>query len=267
MELTVSLAQIDVVSGEPARNLAKAEVYAEEAARRGSTLICFPEMWTTGFNWKANEELIRDRRDQVQAISGMAKRHRVWINGSMLCFNEEGKAANTSILFNPEGEIAAYYRKIHLFSLMNEERFLDPGKRIETAETPWGKTGLAICYDIRFPELFRRYFLEGVTMVLLPAAFPKPRLEHWKVLLRARAIENQTFVVGTNRVGSEGLGQDGTITYGGSSAVVDPWGRVLVEGGEADTLLTVAFDMREVDAVREGMAVLSDRRPDVYELD
>ena len=128
--------------------------------------------------------------------------------------------------------------------------------------------GLSVCYDIRFPELFRTYALKGVKMVLSPMAFPHPRLPHWKALVRARAIENQMFMVGTNQVGDEDFGPDGKVTYFGDSCVIDPWGETALEASETgEELLTTTVDLGLIDQIRAKMHVLSDRRPDSYALE
>jgi omega-amidase len=267
MKLTISLAQIEVATAQPEVNLRKGQLLIAEAARRGSDVVCFPEMWTTGFNWADNERMAAEHEKTLERIAAMAKGHGIWISGSMAALNEEGKIANTSILFNPKGERTATYRKTHLFSLLGEEKHMAAGKSLGLAATPWGPTGLSVCYDIRFPELFRTYALTGVGIVFSPMAFPYPRQEHWKILVRARAIENQMFVVGTNQVGREEFGPDSMVTYCGASVIIDPWGRTVVEAGETDeALLTAAIDLDLVQEVRSKMKVLADRRPELYEL-
>ena len=267
MKLKVSVAQMDVATSDPAENLRKGEIRIAEAAERESDLICFPEMWTTGFNWKKNELIATKQDEIIGRIAEMAKRYNIWINGSMLALNDQGRVANTSILFDSGGKIAGIYRKTHLFSLLNEDKHMAAGDSLCTVDTPWGLVGLSICYDLRFPELFRTYALQGVKMVLSPMAFPYPRLAHWKVLIRARAIENQMFMVGTNQVGSENFEKEGTQTYFGDSAIIDPWGETVLEASETEEeLLTASIDMQKVDEIRNKMQVLKDRRPDLYQL-
>ena len=266
-KLTVSLAQLSVERSQPEKNLQKGEEMVAEAARRGSDIICFPEMWTTGFDWAANERIAPQQESTIERIADMARRHHIWINGSLLALNGQGKVANTSILFDADGNRAGVYRKSHLFSFIHEDRHMAPGESLCIVDTPWGRAGLAICYDLRFPELFRTYALKGVRLQLLPAAFPHPRLQHWKVLLRARAIENQVFLLAVNQVGTEDLGTGGVTTYFGHSAVIGPWGETIVEGSEdAGELLTAEINPGAIDRVRERMNVLQDRRPDLYEL-
>jgi predicted amidohydrolase len=124
---------------------------------------------------------------------------------------------------------------------------------------PWGKSAIAICYDLRFPELFRSYALAGARIVFLSAAWPYPRLEHWRTLLQARAIENQLFIVACNQVG-ESKGE----RFFGHSAIYDPWGRLVVEAGDSKVLLTASVDMALVEEVRQTITVFADRRPELY---
>ncbi len=141
------------------------------------------------------------------------------------------------------------------------------GEKLVMTETPWAKIGLSICYDLRFPEMFRTYALKGAEMVILPAGFPHPRLDHWRTLLKARAIENQMFMVAVNQVGDEVLGgRFGTLSYFGHSCVIDPWGGFVAEAGEQEMLLTVTIDLAKVSEVRNLMKIFRDRRTDLYEL-
>ena len=267
MKLTVSIAQMAVVNSRPEENLKKAEAWISEAKRRASDVICFPEMWTTGFNWEYNKSMAREHEKVIVRVSEMAKRYKIWINGSMLALTESGGIANTSILFDSKGAKVGVYRKTHLFSFVHEDEHMEAGRSICVVDTPWGLVGLSVCYDIRFPELFRTYALKGVKIVFSPMAFPHPKIHHWKALVRARAIENQMFIVGTNQVGSEDLGPDGTLTYFGDSVIIDPWGEAIVEASETrEELLTAAIDVGRVEEIRAKMKVLQDRRPDIYEL-
>ncbi|MDD2710756.1 MAG: carbon-nitrogen family hydrolase [Verrucomicrobiae bacterium] len=267
MKLTISLAQIEVAKADPGKNLKKAETLVSEAARKGSDLVCFPEMWTTGFQWDRNKAMAADHEKVIARVAELARQHRIWINGSMLALDEKGRVSNTAILFDAQGGPAAVYRKTHLFTLLHEEEHMAPGQSLAMADTPWGRAGFSICYDIRFPELFRTYALKGAQFVMLPSAFPHPRLPHWQVLTRARAIENQMFMIGVNQVGGEDFGSEGKVRYFGHSCVIDPWGETVAEAGEDEALLTVSLEIDQVKEVRNKMRVLKDRRPELYELD
>jgi len=261
MQLTISLAQIDIALGDPQANLKKAEDWTAEAARRGSDLIVFPEMWTTGYAWDDIEALSSSQDEIIKAVGALAQKHNIWLNGSFMALNENGKPANTSILFDPQGQQAGVYRKIHLFGLMDEDRYLAAGQHLTSVETAWGQSGMAICYDLRFAEMFRTYALNGVNMVYLPSEWPHPRLAHWRTLIRARAIENQMYMVAVNCVGSNGKND-----FCGHSAIIDPWGDAVVEAGESEVLLTATIETDLVAEVRQRIPVFKDRRPELYRL-
>ena len=263
-ELTISLAQMDCRLGEPAANFEVAAAQVVEAARRGSDLVLLPELWSTAYALDRAAELAaplaRGPEDGgwFGRFATLAQEHRIWLAGSLL----EARAGgfyNCLAVYGPDGRLRGAYRKIHLFRLMAEEQYLAPGEAVATVDLPWGRAGLTICYDLRFPELFRRYALDQARIILVPAEWPHPRREHWRMLLRARAIENQCFIAACNRVGTTGAN-----TFFGASAVIDPWGEALVEGGEAAMLLTVTVDLGLVDTVRQRIPVFADRRADLY---
>jgi len=266
MQIIVSLVQMDVITAHPEKNLRKAEHAMVEAVRRHTDIVCFPEMWTTGFNWTYNVLASSDHHQYFGRVAALAKQHALWVTGSMLALDAQGKLANAASLFSPDGYCVGTYHKTHLFSPLHENKHLTPGDSTTIIDAPWGRTGFAICYDIRFPELFRTYALQGASIIFCPSAFPLPRLEHWKVLLRARAIENQIFVVGVNQVGFEQF-KNTTLAYCGGSAIIDPWGRTLCESDQTNEgLITASIDMGEVSRVRADMPVMKDRRPDLYKL-
>ncbi len=259
MKLTISLAQIEAVPGQPEVNLAKGREWIAEAKRRGSDLIVFPELWTTFFDLENADRYATtlDEGPFVQ-LAAMAREHGIYIAGSLLS-KENGRYFNTAPLFSPTGERLGHYSKIHLFSLMHEDRYLAAGQTTPLFDLPWGRSAIAICYDLRFPELFRKYALAGAKIVFLPAGWPHPRLMHWQTLLRARAIENQMFMAACNHVG-----RDQGLKFFGRSAIYDPWGETVVEAGETEILLTAQIDLDLVEEVRQRIQVFADRRPDSY---
>ena len=259
MPLNISLGQMDVRLGEVEANFAQVAAWTAEAARRGTALVVFPELWSTGYdleNWPTHASPLG--AGLFARLAALAQEHHIALAGSVL-EARDGRAYNALALFTADGALAATYRKTHLFRLMDEEKWLAPGAERVLADAPWGGTGLAICYDLRFPELFRRYALDGARLVLLPAEWPARRAAHWHTLLRARAIENQMFVAGVNRVG-ESKGE----VFGGGSELIDPWGEAVVAAGSAPTLLTAEIDLAQVDEVRRRIPVFQDRRPDLY---
>ena len=259
--LTVSLAQINIKAGDPRVNWNTAQEAINEAARRGSDLVVLPELWDNGFALDKAKDVASGLSGGLFAqVAALSKQLNIHILGSML--EKRGISVyNSAAVFSPRGVLGAY-RKIHLFEPMEETIYLSPGEAPLTIDLPWGRTSLAICYDLRFPELLRRYAVEGAKVLVLPSQWPNPRLNHWRTLIQARAIENQYFVIACNRVG-ESNGQ----TFFGHSMIVDPWGDLVVEGGESETMLTVKIDTDIVDDVRNRMRVLPDRRPNLYNVE
>jgi predicted amidohydrolase len=262
MIVNVALGQMDLALGAPERNLATVEDMARTAAERGADLLLVPELWSTGYVLERAAELASPLDTGINATVGqVAQRHGIALFGSTLTRLPQG-IGNTATLFDRSGKRLGVYSKIHLFGLMDEPRYLIPGTTPTLVETPWGKAGLAICYDLRFPELFRAYALAGADLILLVAEWPLPRLLHWQTLLRARAIENQCFVVACNRVGTSGI-----TTFFGHSTVIDPWGEILFEADDTAGLHVVTLDLDRLVEARRRLPVLRDRRPDCYSLD
>lgn len=203
--------------------------------------------------------------DLLESVRNCAKAHSIAISGSFLEQTETGQPANTFYFIEADGSISAKYRKLHLFTLFREEQHVEKGMEVVTATTSLGRIGCSVCYDLRFPELFRSCTLAGAAVQLLPAAFPHPRLEHWQTLVRARAIENQSYFIAVNQCGLEKHSGDvGDIRYFGHSMVVDPWGTVLFEADETPAVSIVEIDPSLVAKVRERLPSLRDRRADVY---
>lgn len=259
-KLVVSLAQMPIALGDVKRNANVLERLTTEAGRRGSHLVVFPELWSTGYALERARELADTLNTGIfTQISTAAAKNKISVLGSVL--EKRGvEVANSAPFFSPNGHLLGIYRKIHLFRLMKEDTYLQAGSSPLVMDLPWGKTAVAICYDLRFPELFRRYAVEGAKMVIIPAEWPMERLEHWRSLLIARAIENQMYVIAVNTCGEIG----GTV-FAGHSMVVDPWGKVVVEAGEEPAFHTVEIELEKVDQARQRIPVFEDRRPDLYE--
>jgi predicted amidohydrolase len=257
--MIISLVQMNIALGDVRKNLKTAEEAVAEAARRGSHLVVLPELWATGYALEQGSALASDLNTGVFGqIAALATQHKVCIVGSHL--ERRGmQVANSAPFIDPRGQVRGVYRKIHLFRLMDEDRYLQPGSAPLLLDLPWGATAFAICYDLRFPELFRRYAVEGAKIIILPAEWPMERIEHWRALLVARAIENQCYIVAVNA-----CGQTGDTMFGGHSMIVDPWGKTLVEAGEQPLLVTADLDLDLVDAVRKRIPVFDDRRPELY---
>ena len=254
--LTVSLVQMDVRKGSPRTNWTRTQEMTMEAAGRGAQLAVFPELWDAGTAYDKGREIASSLSGGLFAqVAALARQNGIHILGSQ--YEKRGVGIHNTIpVISPVNGVMGAYRKIHLFPLMNEEKWLVPGEAPLSIDLPWGRTGLAICYDLRFPELFRRYAADDVRVIVIPSAWPHPRLYHYRTLLRARAIENQCYVIAVNRAG---IDDDGT-RYFGHSCVIDPWGEIVVEAGESECHLTVTIDMDLINRVRRELPVLEGRR-------
>jgi omega-amidase len=265
MQFNLTLAQMDIVFGDPESNYTCAASLVAQAAERGSQLVLLPELWSTGYdlpNW--NQHASRLNEGMFARMADLAKHHQIAVGGSLL-ETLDGRAYNTFVLFDAKGDLVGCYRKVHLFRLMDEHLWLSAGDRLALCQLDLPgldqplRLGLAICYDLRFPEIFRRYALEGASLILLPAEWPAVRIQHWNTLVQARAIENQVFLAAANRTG-----HSPTDIFGGNSLAVGPWGEILAEGGEEEALLTCTIDLERVAEVRRKIPILDDRRPEVY---
>ena len=252
-------------------NLAQAERLVREAAGRGAQLIVLPEKWTA---LGSDDEQIAaaQRRDgaAVSLVRALARELEVeLVAGSYLERGDDGLVRNTSLLIDAAGEIRASYAKIHMFDVevgghvYRESAITAAGEDVVVAPLADGTlVGLSVCYDVRFPELYRSLAFGGARVIAIPAAFTHTTTAaHWEVLVRARAIENQLFVVAANQVGEHGSG----LRSGGRSMIIDPWGEVLADAGAEVGVIDAVLDLGRVAAVREQIPALSGRRPDVYE--
>ena len=265
--LTIALAQMDVPAGRPEANLVRVQEFAAQAREAGADLLLLPELWLHGYDLERAAEWAAPLGEGGFAhMARLAREFGLYLAGSLLerraggACGEPGRAiSNTAVLYAPDGTLLGAYRKIHLFRLMQEPRYLVAGDHTTLCPTPWGPVGLAICYDLRFPEPFRAMALAGAVLFLVPAQWPARRVEAWQLLVRARAAENELLVAACNRVGS-----DGQATFPGHSLVVDPWGNVLVEGDERERLLVARADLGEIHEARQLLTVYEDRRPEAY---
>jgi predicted amidohydrolase len=258
-------------TADTAANLAAADRLTRAAAADGARLIVLPEKWTV----IGSDEQLREGAQTLDrpAISWARETARELgvdlVAGSIVERLEGGqKLANTSVHVDPSGEIRAVYRKVHMFDVeidgrsYNESDVEQAGEEIVSSVTAGGvELGLAICYDLRFPELFRILAVRGARMIALPSAFTLPTTrDHWETLLRARAIENQTFVIAANQVGRHPGGQHS----GGRSMIVDPWGVVLAQAPDREGYVVADCDLEYQREVRAKLPSLANRRPDVY---
>lgn len=255
--MRVGAVQFDIVWRDPAANLAVVDGWAAAAAAQGVDLLVLPEMFTTGFSMEADRIAEPDGgRDSITAMTELARRHRLRLAGSLAVVGAERPpvARNRFVLVGPDG-LEAHYDKRHPFSFAGEHHHFGPGDDLVTVTVEGLRVTPFICYDLRFADDF---WTTGpaTDVFVVPANWPAARAAHWRALLRARAIENQCYVVGVNRVGEvEGL------EHRGDSCIIDPLGETLVEAAGTEALVVADVSAARVAAVRQSFRVLDDRRP------
>jgi predicted amidohydrolase len=223
-------------------------------------LLVLPEMWATGFfNFSGYEaEAETPGRGPAQdALRRMAKNAAAWVvGGSIVERGDDGVLHNASLVVAPDGEIAATYRKRHLFGHGSQERaLLQPGASSTTVDAAGTRFGIALCYDLRFPEAFADYVADGCELYVVPAAWPAARVDHWEKLLAARAIEGQAFCIGCN-----GAGEERGMPLGGRSMVLDPWGRCITRVDEGEQAILATLDLAALREYRETFTAAAERR-------
>jgi len=249
--------QFNITLGQVAANVDKALTALSRVQGLGAQLAVLPEMWSTGYDYRHLAELAKQTPGILQRLGESTTASGMVVVGSLPEL-DNGTIYNTAYVID-RGELIGHYRKLHLFSTMREDEFLGAGDKSLVAETSLGKLGIAICYDLRFPELFRKLALEGAEIICIPAEWPKPRQEHWNCLLRARAIENQLFVMAANCCGIQGK-----LDFFGLSQLISPLGNLLAMAGEEETELVADFDFAEMEKYRDQIKTLLDRRADIY---
>lgn len=260
-QLSLALVQMDLAAGDRARNIRSATALVQRARSLGADVAVLPELWTSAYDLAgAADHATALQSGAPSPAAPIAASAGLYVCGSELEI-DGGAVFNSLTVHSPAGERLATYRKIHLFGLMDEPKYLAAGSVPVTVDVGGMRAGLAICYDLRFPELFRRYAVEGVDVFFVSAEWPEPRLDHWRTLLRSRAIENQCFVAACNRVGETA----GTRFFG-HSMVIDPWGEILAEGGNDEDVVIAKIDLARVAETRSRYPFLADRRNGVYGL-
>ena len=245
-------------------NLDNTARMVKRASRNGARLVALPEL----FNWRGNKKDIEKNSEPLSGftykkMAVLASSLNIFIHcGSILETNPRSKRPfNTSFLLSPEGKRIAHYRKINLFTLrvpekttIDEKLLYSAGKKATCAITPFGKVGFTICYDLRFPELFRSLTFQGAEIIFVPSAFTfDTGKAHWETLLRARAIENQVFIIAPNQYGK---GPSNTLNYG-HSMIVDPWGTVIARCQNGEKIIYADLDLTYLKKVRKRLPVLN----------
>jgi predicted amidohydrolase len=264
--LRVGLVQMNSQSNK-AHNLSRAEELIDQAVEQGARLVALPEY----FSYLGPKEQHEDNAEHIpgpttERLSAKAREHQIYLLGGSILerSDTDGRYYNTSVLFDPNGHTLASYRKIHLFDIdvaggvsANESATILPGEEIVIGELEGHRAGLTICYDLRFPELYRLLALEGAEIVFTPAAFTMfTGKDHWHTLLRARAIENQCYVLAPAQIGSH---EPNAQCYG-HSLVVDPWGTVIAESPNREGVVVTDLDFQALGEIRSQLPSLANRR-------
>lgn len=255
--------QFDVVAGDIAANVASMQAGIEEAVAAGARLCVLPELWSTSFLNSFDDDLFARVKDANQILLELSKEHSLVIVTSSI--EQDGDQVFNTAQVVQRGEVLGSYRKIHLFSANLEHRYHAAGDQPCVVDTDAGKIGVMLCYDIRFPELSRHYFHQGAEVLVVPGQWPEARAQHWRTLLRARAIENELFVIGCNRTGQEpSLRTDEPVSFPGDGRIIDPMGEILATGnGDAGATLAT-IELRKVRTMRRVLPIAADLRPEVY---
>lgn len=267
----IAVVQLDSQNNK-GENLKTACRCIDEAAAEGVRLVSFPEMMNlSGENIGegGGHETIPGYTTEI--LMAKAREHGIYIHSGSFCEKIHGgeKAYNTSVIIDPEGEIIARYRKLHTFdvtlpdgTVCDESARVHPGDEIVTVDTALGRLGMSICYDIRFPELYRIMALDGAQVIFTPASFTMPTgKDHWEPILRTRAIENGCYIVAPGQIGKKVH-----FTAYGNSMVVDPWGTVVSRARDTVGVIYAEIDLDYEDAIRAKIPSLTNRRADVYDL-
>jgi predicted amidohydrolase len=257
--------------GNKDENLKAACDFIDEAAARGAKFVSFPEVFNVIDEGEEPPELVPQGRT-ISLMAEKARQHNIWIHcGSIAEVNPEGdRKFNTTAVLNPKGEMVAKYRKLHTFDITlpdgtvaDESARIKPGSEMVTADTEMGCLGLSICYDIRFPELYRYLALQGAQILFTPANFQLATgKDHWEAILRTRAIENTCYVVAAAQIGKK---HGGRATSFGDSMIIDPWGMIIARASERPGIAVGEIDLDYLDKIRASLPSLKNRRGDVYD--
>ncbi len=259
--MKVAMIQMEVIPGAIEQNRSHGLELARQVANQADVLV-FPEVWTTGYSLGNIEEKAEHiDGPTISQLREVAQKYHVNVIAGSIPLKLVDKIYNAAVIIDTKGDVIAHYEKMHLFSFTNEARFFSSGQGLCQFELNQVPSGIAICYDLRFPEIFRMMALQGAKVIYLPAEWPTVRNENWRVLCQARAIENQLFICAVNCVGDF----KGNPFYG-HSLLIAPSGKILAEGTDEEQIVIADIDMQIFDKVRNSMSVFADRRSELYQL-
>ncbi|XP_078088997.1 omega-amidase NIT2 [Mustelus asterias] len=258
-----------VVSPLKASNLSKVRTLVKEAALKGAKVVALPECFNSPYGTKYFPEYAEKiPGESTQVLSDVAKEYAVHLIGGSIPEEDGGKFYNTCTVFAPNGSMLLKYRKIHLFDIdvpgkicFRESETLSPGNKLCTFDTPYCKIGIGICYDLRFAELAQIYTKRGCQLLVYPGAFNMTTgPAHWKLLQRARAVDNQVYIAAVSPARNE---NDSYVAWGHSS-IVNPWGEVITKAGPEETIVYADIDLKYLSDIRQQIPILKQKRNDLY---
>lgn len=258
--MKIAAVQLDIAWEDKAANFAKVRALLAAAPPEPESLIVLPEMFACGFSMNLTITRQYEAREDETFLAALAREHRAFVMGGVVSPGPDEMGRNESVIFSPDGALLARYTKIHPFSLGGEAQGHAAGEDVVTFACGGFVVAPFVCYDLRFPEIFRAAARRGADLFVVIALWPSKRQQHWLTLLQARAIENQAYVIGVNRVGVEPQ-----FSYSGRSVVVDPHGVIIADAGEQERILNAAIDPATVHAWRRDFPALRDahwRDPD-----
>ncbi|WP_240377413.1 carbon-nitrogen family hydrolase [Bacillus piscicola] len=262
--MKLAMFQMDIIPGEPSENCKKVATWAKEAATvHQADAIVLPELWTTAYTLEALADLaVEENNDTILSfLQEIAATHQLTVFGGSYAAKTKNGVVNRAVVITKDGETAEMYDKIHLVPMLQEPSYMAPGKQLPSLLHHQDmKAAVSICYDLRFPELFRPLAVDGANLFVIPAEWPAARARHWETLLTARAIENQAFVAGCNRAGS----YNGT-EFAGRSMIIDPLGNTVAKASnDQEETIVADIDFKLTAETRKNIPVFSSREPSLY---
>jgi omega-amidase len=255
--MQVACCQFDISWEDKPGNYRRVAAMVREARLEAGTLLLLPEMFATGFTMNIARTAEPLEGPTAKFLSDLAKEHRIYlIGGAVITDADSGQPRNEALAFDPQGRLVTHYAKIYPFSLSREHEHHAAGERLAAFEWAQVRVSPAVCYDLRFPELFRRAAGEGAELLPVIANWPVAREAHWITLLRARAIENQAYVAGCNRIGTDG----NNLVHSGRSQIIDFRGEVLADAGGEERIISAPVDLAALREYRRALPFLDDMR-------
>lgn len=253
--MKIACIQLSIKWENPKSNFNNAKILIKEAKDKGAEFIFLPELFSTGVTMNSSKFAESINGKTCKFLSEQASSNNIFLLGTFIEKNSKNLPKNSLVIFNPQGNLIGKYSKLHIFSFGGEKKSYSNGDDLTIIKINEFKFAPFICYDLRFPEIFRIAVGKGANVFVLPSNWPNPRKEHWTTLLRARAIENESYVIGINRVGTAP-----NLTFFGSSMIISPKGEIIAQADDKERVLIGDININEVNQWRKSFGALKDRR-------